>query len=540
VNLAYTTTIAESKPFDLADLHYSGLKADLVSESWLERSESDVERHLTACARELMRQLLQAHVSLRAQAEPVAPVIGADGKIRTHLRRSEVRRLETTFGTIAVSRTAYSGRGATSLFPVDADLHLPKHSFSLELERLVVLGATTHSYEGTTALIERTTGADVAKRQVESITRRAAEDFHAFYDARRWVAKPNNTGGRFLVLSFDQKGVVVLHHELRDRTLKIAKNRTPRLRAVHNRDGKKHVRGRKRLAMAAAVHVIEPDHRTPQDVVTGLRRLPGSVLRKKRTVRAEDKRVWASVGQAPQEVVSEAFDEAFKRDPEQTMEWLVLVDGDPELRSWTLQAAKKRGVRVTLVLDIIHALQHLWGAGEALRGPDTQSIEDWVLPRLERLLEGDVAGVAAGMRRAATKRGLKQSQRRAIDKCADYYLKRKRMMNYKALLAAGAPIATGVIEGTCKHLIATRCDLSGARWSVAGADAVLRLRAISLSGDFDEYWKFHEEQEQLRNHTSCYSGETTPTLEPIARCQNVVRLRRHLSRRSKCATPRAA
>ena len=54
-------------------------------------------------------------------------------------------------------------------------------------------------------------------------------------------------------------------------------------------------------------------------------------------------------------------------------------------------------------------------------------------------------------------------------------------------------------------------DLTGARWSLAGAEAVLRLRALRSSGDFDEYWRFHEQREYERNHASRYAdGKVVP------------------------------
>lgn len=533
MNPAYNATFAENSLFDLADAEFCQLKTDLVSPAWMSQSHGAAERLLTTRIREVVRQLFQAYVSLRGQAEPLHAVVGVDERERTHVRAGETRHLETTFGPIEVERTAFSGRGLSSLFPVDADLNLPSHRFSHEVERLVARSVAELSFDGTAKHIEDSTGADVAKRQVESITRRAAADFHSFYEARKWTPASQEDTGPFLVLSFDQKGVVVRTNDLRGRTRKIAENRTQRFRAVHNRDGKKHWRGRKRMAMVATVYTIQADCRTPEDVVRGLRRLQDVVDRRCRIVRPELKRVWASVEQDPADVTAEAFDEALERDPNQSKHWLVLVDGDPDLCKWVRQAAEERGVKVTLVLDIIHVLQYLWGAAQDICGTDNAAIESWVLPRLTRILEGGVSNVVAGMNRAATKRGLKARQRARIDKCADYCLSRKTMMGYGKLLATGAPIATGVIEGTCKHLIATRCDKSSARWSASGADAVLRLRAIHLSGDFDEYWAFREAAELRRNHTSQYAPNAAPRLQMPTKTGNVVPFARPKNRRSK-------
>ena len=67
------------------------------------------------------------------------------------------------------------------------------------------------------------------------------------------------------------------------------------------------------------------------------------------------------------------------------------------------------------------------------------------------------------------------------------------------------PIATGVIEGACRHLIKDRMDLTGARWSLDGAESVIKLRSLKPSQDFDDYWVYHEKQEFIRNHQSKYA-----------------------------------
>lgn len=128
------------------------------------------------------------------------------------------------------------------------------------------------------------------------------------------------------------------------------------------------------------------------------------------------------------------------------------------------------------------------------------------------------------MRRSATLRGLTKDEREHVDKCAGYFLKRTHMMRYDELLKVGAPIATGVVEGTCKHLINDRLDLTGARWSLVGAEAVLRLRALVKSGDFDEYWRFHEAELKQRNHASHYANGAAPTIEQPGPARHALRV----------------
>ena len=100
----------------------------------------------------------------------------------------------------------------------------------------------------------------------------------------------------------------------------------------------------------------------------------------------------------------------------------------------------------------------------------------------------------------ATVAGLSPEARKPVDTCAGYLRKYAQYLQYDRYLAAGYPIATGVVEGACRYLVRDRMELTGARWRLAGAEAVLKLRALRASGDFDAYWDFHEAREYERNH----------------------------------------
>ncbi len=124
--------------------------------------------------------------------------------------------------------------------------------------------------------------------------------------------------------------------------------------------------------------------------------------------------------------------------------------------------------------------------------------------RALNILKGKATDVAAGMRRSATLRELSKKQRGSVDKCADYLLTYSNLLFYDFYIELGLPIATGVIEGACRHLIKDRMDITGARWRLRSAEAVLKLRSLYSSGDLDEYMTFHKMQELKRNHLSQY------------------------------------
>jgi len=162
-------------------------------------------------------------------------------------------------------------------------------------------------------------------------------------------------------------------------------------------------------------------------------------------------------------------------------------------------------VSVTIVMDFIHVLEYLWDAARSLSPDDAHASEMWVQERAQKVLQGHAREVAAGMRRRATLRGVSDKQREAIDTCADYLLNRQSYLRYDVFLAQGFPIATGVIEGACRHLVKDRMDLTGARWRLDSAEAVLQLRSLRSSSDFEAYWCFHKQQELQRNHLSRYA-----------------------------------
>ena len=231
--------------------------------------------------------------------------------------------------------------------------------------------------------------------------------------------------------------------------------------------------------------------------------------------RPRAKRVWASLEREAWEVVADATLEAEHRDPEHVRPWVVLVDGAEMQLANARAAAAARGVEVTVIVDIIHVVEYVWKAAHAFHRAASPELACWAWTRVQRILEGQARTVASSMRRAATVAGLSPEARKPVDTCAGYLRKYAQYLQYDRYLAAGYPIATGVVEGACRHLVRDRMELTGARWRLAGAEAVLKLRALRASGDFDAYWDFHEAREYERNHARQYAdGAPPPFNEP--------------------------
>jgi hypothetical protein len=338
----------------------------------------------------------------------------------------------------------------------------------------------------------------MGKRQVDELAARAAADVDAFYTRRD---QPPAAPGDVLALSFDGKGVVVRPEGLRAAT---AAKATSHKLAGRLSKGEK--RNRKRMAEVAAVYDLTPAPRTVADILptTDAQRAAAPAPT------AANKWLSASVTDDARQVIAAGFDEAHRRDPDHARTWVALVDGNNHQIDRIRTEAKARHVTVTIVVDFIHVLEHLWKAAWSFFTEADPKAEQWVLGHARDVLAGKAATVAAAIRRKATYQRLPAGKREPADTASDYLLAKKPWLDYPTALNNGWPIATGVIEGACRHLVKDRMDITGARWGLAGAEAILKLRALISNGDFDMYWTWHLDQEQQRNHHSRYLAGVLP------------------------------
>ena len=494
----HVTAHAIQDQFSEARMEFEDLIAQLLSPTAAGLTHSQAEDLIEEQGREVLRQLLQGWLASRGPGDVGPALVGQDGVRRTQ-RRLHSRALESLFGTVQVERLGYGAPGQESLHPLDAALHLPEERYSHALRKKVAVEAARSSFEEVVEAIVEHTGGQVPKRQAEELCQRAAQDFETFYAQRRVQpsspqAEPSEA---IVVLTTDGKGVPMRTEALRAQTRQAAERTRHKLRTRLSKGEKRH---RKRMATVAAVYSMTPYVRRADDLVREL--APVHEVRTERRPQPQDKRVWASVRQEPRTVITEMFNEARGRDPEGTHPWVVLVDGQEHQLRLIRHEVKRRGVAVTLILDLFHVLEYLWAAAFAFHAEGSAEAELWVRTQLLSLLRGRVSRVAAAMRRRATVGAFTASKRAAVDRCADYLLKYRDMLRYDQYLAAGYPIGTGVIEGACRYLVKDRMERTGARWTLDGAEAVLRLRALWTNGDFEEYWTFHLDCEYERHHAS--------------------------------------
>jgi hypothetical protein len=472
--------------------------------SWLDGEaggleHGELEEQLGSRARELTRQLYQDHLDLRAAREQRLPqVTGADGIARTRAEHGHARALATVAGEVTVSRIAYRAPGAGNLHPADAALNLPEEKHAHGLRRLAAIEAARGSFAQAGAAVTRATGVAVGKRQIEQLAVRGAADIDAFYARRRPGPRDE---GVLLALSFDGKGVVMRPGALREATARKAAAAARKL-ATRLSPGEKN--GRKRMAEIAVVYDAVPVQRTAADIITppgqdGPPRAPGP--------KADGKWLTASLTGDIPAVVAAGFDEAARRDPAGERTWIALVDGNnPQIEAITAEASR-RHVTVPVLIDFIHVLEYVWKAAWSFFEHADPAAEEWVAGQALKILDGKAAQVAAGIRRRASTFGYSPAERAGADECARYLTAKRPYLDYPAALASGWPIATGVVEGAARWLVKDRMDITGARWGLQGAEAVLKLRALIGCGDFDAYWAFHLRQEHKRVHQARYRDQ---------------------------------
>ena len=476
-------------------------------EEWLSGEEAgklrhaDLEDQLQERGRELLRRMHQDHLDLlAAREERRSGVTGRDGIARTRAESGHGRPLATVFGQVRVTRIAYRAPGAPNVHPLDAALNLPEEKQSHGLRKLAAAGSARGSFDDAAAAITRATGVKTGKRQVEQLARHAAIDVDAFYASRRPGPAPDE---HVLVLTGDGKGIVMRPDALRPATAKAAASGRNKL-ATRLSPGEKH--GRKRMAELACVYDAAPAPRAPGDIIT-----PPGTEKKERSPgpRATGKWLTASVTDDIPAVIAAAFGEAQRRDPGHRRSWIALVDGNrTQIEAITAEAAR-RGVTMPVICDFVHVLEYTWKAAWSFFDKGDPDAETWVAAQAARILQGKAATVAAGIRRRATTFGYSPAEREGADACADYLTAKKPYLDYATALAKGWPIATGVIEGACRHLVKDRMDITGARWGLDGAEAILKLRALIANGDFDQYWRYHLRKEHERIHNVRYRESLT-------------------------------
>ena len=469
-----------------------------------EEPEHAVEQFIAGTGRDVLRQALQDHLDARAAAERRLPeVTGADLVVRRRAEPGHTRLLSTTLGLVEATRIAYRHPGVSNLHPADARLALPAGRYSFPLQEAVVHESVTGALREARDGLDRILGAHIGTRQLMQITTEAARDVRHFYSQHPVPApatRPRGAAPRdLLVLSIDATGVNMIDSGLRESPPIRDDGPQPPSAQLSCRERT----GRTRMAVVTAVYDAAPAVRGPADVMP-----TGAIERAARRPgpKAVNRQVDASIVDSTAPMTRRMFDRAQQRDPTHLRRWIVLVDGNNHQIDRINAEAHAHGVRINLILDFIHVLEYLWKAAEDLH--PTQSGRAAFVARTARdLLEHHPARVIADLRSQYDTVTATGNSAPGLKRCIDYLTAKQPYLIYRIALTMGWPIATGVIEGACRYLVKDRLAITGARWSLPGAEAVLLLRAVITNGDFPTHWKFHLQQEHQRTHTSRYQHQ---------------------------------
>jgi hypothetical protein len=404
----------------------------------------------------------------------------------------------TTVGRVEVSRIAYRAPEACNLYPADAQLALPDRMHSFPLQRLVVHEVAGGSLRAAREAIIRATGQHLGSRQLMQIAAEAAADIRDFYHNPADPRPEHADGADVLVCSIDATGVNMIPADLREPAPPRPASPQPPSAQLSRRERT----GRTRMAVVTAIYDAPPVPRSAADI------LPADAAeRATRRVgpRCTGRVVNASLEHTVAPMVTALFDQAQARDPDHRRRWVMLVDGANHQLDCLQQEADRRGVHIDIIVDFIHVLEYLWKAAEDLH-PTHPARAAFVAATARDLLEGHAPRVVADLRAHLRARG-EDNPAPGLRRAVAYLQAKLPYLDYHIALVLGWPIATGVIEGCCRYLVKDRLDITGARWSLNGAEAVLLLRAVIANGDFDQYWQYHLDQEQQRTHTSRYKDQ---------------------------------
>ena len=256
------------------------------------------------------------------------------------------------------------------------------------------------------------------------------------------------------------------------------------------------------MACIGSVYSVDRHVRTPEELLAILFRDPDRP--KRQPPQAQQKRYWAELSRTVngeevrgQDLVFEQLHDEIKQRRRKGQVLIHLCDGQKSLETdrWAYLPVDGRTVDI---LELLHVVPRLWEAAHLFHGEGSTAASDFVRARLLRVLRGEVGGVIRGLRRLGSLHGLRGAKKQRLRKACAYLESNKGRMRYHEYLKAGYPIASGVIEGACRHVIMDRLERAGMRWMLPGAQAMLQLRTIYTNGDWEAFQQFRVEQQTTR------------------------------------------
>ena len=464
----------------------------------------EVERTLWQSVLALGRELMQVFFDSLGDGDEGPVVVLKEGRTVRRLEAPHRRVYQSVFGSFVLERVVYGTREDQKIefVPLDARLQLPEDKWSYLLQEWDQGLAVEMPYAQVNATLERILGFSQPVDSLERMNRTMASGVAEFWDAQ--PPPPAREEGERVVATADGKGVPI--------------RRPAAEAAIEGHRPKKGPKpNRKKIATLGAVYTIERYRRTPEQIVEALFQDPqDKPAEKGKRPEPQHKRVRASLARSPDGRTEPAIEAVFgwmgaeirARDPGNNLPLPCLMDGQGAL--WEAAKGDLPQDHLVPILDWLHVTPRLWKAAYLFYPERSQAAVDFVRDRVLRLLKGEVRSVIRGLRRMGTTAGLQGKKREKLDKiCGDFEANQDRM-HYDQYLAEGYPIATGVIEGACRHLVKDRMERAGMRWSPEGAQAMLDLRSIHISGQWDEFTAHRIRKETERLYPQARSHPRPP------------------------------
>jgi hypothetical protein len=478
---------------------FAGLAAWAAEESrYLDHGER--EEVISREGRELERRLLQATFRLDAAMEERAPQVASAAGIRHKtVEPGQKRGLASVFGPVKVTRMAYRHGREENLYPADARSVMPADPYSMGMRALAARHLSASGYGQAQELIEERTGVRIGHAQLAGIAKGLAAWTGDFYqDRSRDAAEEEQPASDVIMMQADGKGIAM---------------RPEHRKNAGKEDGTRP--GVKKMAEIVAVADFTPAVRDPEDIAA-----PPARRKAHPGPQARDKWVSASVTESIEDMIAAAYDEADRRDPERVRQRVFLVDGNKQQITAIGAEAGERGLKVPVLIDYIHVAGYIGRAASALHPGDPVLAGQWADGQLLRVLHGRAKAVAATLASVASKTRANPRNRALdltdVDKAVTYLNNNRQHMQYDKALANGWPIATGMIEGSCRFVIEDRFGITGARWSPDGAEDILKIRAVVVNGDLDSYMRYYKQRYRDEHHLARYDPATIDELNLAA------------------------
>jgi hypothetical protein len=446
-----------------------------------------VEQGLWDLALQMGRQALTTFFAAHGTGDQGETLTLPDGQEVRRLEAVHRRRYVSIFGEFTLHRTVYGSREGQALafVPFDNRLQLPAGVFSHLLQDWDQSLAVEQPFGQVSQTIARMLKLRQSVDSLEGMNRQMAGDVGWFRELE--VTPPAAEEGPILVTTADGKGIVIRGQG------------SPTVCGGQRPAGQR--ANQKRMATVGAVYTIEPYIRTAAEVVSALFRDPDYQPRP----RPEPchKHVWASLpkeGPEPCRSIDVVFTwlqwEFAQRNPRGRRPTVHLCDGQETL--WQACAEYLPEENAVDILDLLHVTPRLWEAAKLLLGARSSEVVPFVRQRITQILEGQVVTVIRALRRQAANRGLSGAKKKSLSRICAYLHKNRSRMRYDEYLRRGYPIASGVIEGACRHLIKDRMERAGMHWTIEGAQAMLDLRSVHIGGHWEAYQTYRIERETKR------------------------------------------